>query len=305
MKTPLDITAIILTYNEQLHIERCITSIRDIAANIYVIDCFSTDRTREIAVNLGAQVYEHAWVNYSTQFNWALDNLPISSSWILRLDADEIVTAELKQELQVRLNALSEEVSGIYVKRRMVFMDKWIRYGAMYPIYMLRLWRTGLGFCEKRWMDEHIKVTEGRTELFKYDIIDHNLNNLNWWISKHNSYASREAADLLNIKYNLIECDEVIPDFWGTQEQKKRWLKIRYATLPFFVRPFLYFMYRYVFRLGFVDGKEGLLYHFLQGFWYRFLVDAKLFEIHRKCGNDRTKIVELLKTDYEIDITAN
>lgn len=305
MTIPLNLSVIILTYNEQQHIERCISSVRNIAAKIYVIDCYSTDHTREIALNLGAQVYEHVWVNYASQFNWALENIPLSTDWILRLDADEVVTDELKHELLERLPTLPSDVSGVYVKRRMVFLNRWIRHGAMYPIHMLRIWRRGDGFCEKRWMDEHIKITAGRCEVFDHDIVDHNLNNLGWWITKHNGYASREAVDLLNLKYNLIQYDDVSPAFFGTQEQRKRWLKIRYANLPFFVRPLLYFIYRYIFKLGFLDGKEGLIYHFLQGFWYRFLVDAKLFEIRQKCGHDRSKIVELLKTEYGIDISVN
>lgn len=305
MQTSLDLTVIILTYNEQQHIERCITSIRDIATHIYVVDCFSTDRTRDIATNLGAYVHENKWVNYATQFNWALNNLPLATEWIFRLDADEVVTDDLKYELRTKLSTLPGEVSGIYVNRRMVFLEKWIRHGGMNPAYMLRIWRRGNGFCEKRWMDEHIKLTQGKSVAFHYDIIDHNLNNLTWWIAKHNGYSSREVVDLLNIKYNLIAYDEVTPDFWGTQEQRKRWLKLRYAKLPFFVRPVLYFVYRYAFKLGFMDGKEGLIYHFLQAFWYRFLVDAKLFEIQMKCGNDTTKIVQLLETQYGIDVYGN
>lgn len=298
----VDLSVIILTGNEQQHIERCIASVRDIAARIYVVDCFSTDQTREIATGLGAEVYQNRWVNYATQFNWALENLPLTTEWIFRLDADEVVTDDLKQELQERLPTLPNEVSGIYVKRRMMFLGKWISHGAMHPAYMLRIWRRGSGFCEKRWMDEHIKLIRGESIAFQHDIIDDNLNNLTWWIAKHNDYATREAVDLLNIRYDLIAYDEVTPTLWGTQVQRKRWLKLRYARLPLFVRPVLYFIYRYFFRLGFMDGREGLAYHFLQGFWYRFLVDAKLFDLHRKCGNDRVKIVAQLKDDYGIDI---
>lgn len=302
---PLNLSVIILTYNEEQHIERCIASVRDIAAQIFVVDSFSTDRTRQIALSLGARVYENAWVNYSTQFNWALETIPLNTGWIFRLDADETVTPELKQELLARLPALPADVSGIYLKRRMVFLDRWIRHGAMYPIHMLRIWRRGDGFCEKRWMDEHIKLTAGRSESFAHDIVDHNLNNLGWWVSKHNGYASREAVDLLNLKYNLLQYDDVAPAFLGRAEQRKRWLKIRYARLPLFVRPLLYFIYRYLFKLGFLDGKEGLIYHLLQGFWYRFLVDAKLYEIHRKCGSNPAKMREVLKSEYGIDITAH
>lgn len=301
--TPLNLSVIILTYNEEQHLERCIRSIRDIAAHIYVIDCFSNDRTRDIAESLGATVFQNAWVNYATQFNWALENVPLSTEWIVRLDADEIITDELKRELQERLHNLPPDVSGIHVKRRMVFMDKWIRHGDMYPVHMLRLWRSGNGFCEKRWMDEHIKITSGRTVFFEHDIVDHNLNNLTWWINKHNGYATREAVDLLNIKYNLIDYDEITPAFRGNQEQRKRWLKIRYANLPFFVRPFIYFIYRYILRRGFLDGKEGLVWHVLQGFWYRFLVDAKLYEIRKKCGHDKARIIEMLHSDYGIKLS--
>lgn len=300
--TPLDLSIIILTYNEEQHLERCISSVCDIATNVYVIDCFSTDHTSKIAISLGAQVYENRWVNYATQFNWALDNVPISTKWILRLDADEVVTDELKLELKTRLHSLPDDVSGIHIKRRMFFMDRWIHHGDMYPVFMLRLFRSGIGRCEMRWMDEHIKISHGTTIAFKHDIIDHNLNNLTWWIAKHNGYATREAVDLLNLKHNYIHYDGVASELFGSQAQRKRWLKVRYANLPLFVRPFLYFIYRYVIKLGFLDGKEGLTYHFLQGFWYRFLVDAKLFEIQKKCGSDVDKIVVFLRSEYGIDI---
>jgi glycosyltransferase involved in cell wall biosynthesis len=302
MKTPLNLSVIILTYNEEQHLQRCIFSVYDIALDIFIIDSFSTDRTQEIACTMGAKVYQNKWVNYATQFNWALDTVPISTKWILRLDADEVITDELKYELQERLPFLPDDVSGIYVKRRMVFMDKWIRHGDMYPVHMLRLWRKGAGFCEKRWMDEHIKITSGNSVSFEYDIVDHNLNNLNWWVNKHNNYASRETVDLLNLKYALIEYDDVNPALFGTQAQRKRWLKIRYANLPFFIRPFIYFIYRYFLKFGLLDGREGLVYHVLQGFWYRFLVDAKLFEIRLKCGNDKIKIIELLYSEYGIKL---
>lgn len=302
--TPLDLTVIILTYNEERHIERCILSIRQIAKQIAVIDCYSTDRTKEIALSLGAQVYENRWINHAIQFNWALDNVPITTSWILRLDADEVVTDELARELTECLSTIAEDVSGIFVKRRMVFMDRWIRHGDMYPVYMIRLFRTGMGRCEMRWMDEHIKISSGKIITFDHDIIDNNLNNLTWWSAKHNGYATREAVDLLAIRFSLTRIgDEITPNLFGSQAQRKRWLKIRYAALPLFVRPFVYFIYRYVLKLGFLDGKEGLIYHFLQGFWYRFLVDAKLFEIQKKCGSDKDKIAILLKTEYGIDIS--
>lgn len=149
-------------------------------------------------------------------------------------------------------------------------------------------------------MDEHIKVIEGRTIKLDHDFVDHNLKSLTAWIDKHNNYAIREAADLLNTIYGFNKGDDVDPVFFGSQVQRKRWLKIKYYKMPLFIRPFLYFQYRYFIRLGFLDGKQGLAWCFLQGFWYRFLVDAKIYEIYSKTGKDEEKILSFLRHEYEI-----
>lgn len=296
------IAVIILAGNESRHIQRCISSVKDIASEIFVVDCYSSDETTSIATKLGAKVYQNKWVNYATQFNWALDHLPIKSRWIFRLDADEVVCDSLKEEIKNKFLLLHDDVRGIYVRRQMHFLGKWIRHGSMYPVYMLRIFRFGYAYCEQRWMDEHIKITSGSTLKFDGDIIDINLNNLGWWINKHNSYSIREAIDILNLKFNIVEEDGISSYLFGTQEQRKRWLKIKYAKFPLFVRPAMYFIFRYFFKLGFLDGKEGLVWHFLQGFWYRFLVDAKIYEIYLKGGKDSVSIKRIIKQEYGIEL---
>ena len=296
-----NISILILTYNEELHIERCIRSLLPFAKEIFIVDSCSTDRTVEIAESLGAKVYQNNWVNYAVQYQWGLDNCPIETEWVMRMDADEYVLPELVDEINAKMSMLDDDVSGVYIKRRVHFMDRWIKHGSYYPIWLLRIWRYEKGRIEERWMDEHIKLSSGKTVQFENDLVDDNKNNLTWWTQKHNNYATREAVDILNILYGFKKYDEVEPDLLGTQEQRKRWLKLRYAAMPLFLRPIIYFSWRYFFKLGLLDGKPGLVWHFLQGGWYRFLVDAKINEIYFKAGKDKEKIREHLKTEYGIE----
>jgi len=299
----IDLSVIILTHNESKHIERCIRSLLQITDKIFIIDSFSTDNTVALASALGAVVRQNPWVSYAFQFNYGIENNPFKTTWLMRMDADEYITYDLALELNQTLHQTPHDTTGLYVKRRVLFMNKWIKRGGYYPIWLLRIWRNGKGICEELWMDEHIKLSEGTTAQLQNDIVDHNLNNLTWWTQKHNNYAIREVIDLLNIKYNFDEKATVIPNFWGNQEQRTRYLKIKYAGLPLFTRPFLYFIFRYIVKLGFLDGKKGLIWHFLQGFWYRFLVDAKIFEVYQNAGKNKLDIVKHFKTEYGKDLT--
>lgn len=273
------ITVIILAFNEEVHIARALNSVAEIAQRVVVVDSGSTDETCKIAADLGAEVLQNPWTNHATQFNWALDQLKADTNWILRLDADEIVTPELAAEMVGSLENLKQEVAGVTIGRRITFLGRPIQYGGIFPIKVLRLFRNGQGRSENRWMDEHIKVA-GETVEFKGEIVDDNLNSLTWWTEKHNNYASREVIDLLNLEYQFMPCDAAESFKGGQQAGFKRWVKERvYARLPGGVRAFAYFFYRYVVRLGFLDGKQGAAFHVLQGFWYRFLVDAKLHEV--------------------------
>lgn len=271
----IDLTVIILTRDEALHIARAIASVRDIAAKVLVVDSGSADDTVAIAQAAGATVLHHAWTNYATQFNWALDQIAGQSGWVLRLDADEVVTPSLAAQIARGL----PDVSGVYIGRRMWFRGHPIRYGGLFPIRVLRLFRNGAGRCEARWMDEHI-IVDGPTADLTGDIVDDNRKPLDWWVAKHNSYASREVVDILNQHHGFLPGETIARLRGGRQAEVKRWIKEHlYARLPGGLRAGVYFFYRYVIRLGILDGPQARAFHVLQGFWYRYLIDAKLAEV--------------------------
>lgn len=299
----MSLSVIVLTLNEEKHIGRCIASVQSFAKEVFVVDSYSSDRTAQIAEMVGAKLYRSAFVNHAAQFNWGLDNLPINTDWVMRLDADEYVTPELTCEIGATLDTLPDDVSGLYVTRRVHFMGRWIKHGGYYPTRLLRIWRAGRGRCERRWMDEHIYVTGGRTLTLRNDIVDDNLHGLTSWTDKHNKYATREAAEALNARYTFATYDVVASKYFGTKEQRKRWLKEHiYARLPLGLRAFLYFMLRYFVRGGFLDGYPGFVFHVLQGFWYRLLIDAKVFEIEQKMRAEGLDAKTILARDYGVRV---
>ena len=296
------ITIVILTKNEAKHLERCLNSVKSFVSRVLVVDSGSTDDTVKIAERLGAKVIHNSWLNYATQFNFALDQLPDDVDWIFRLDADEVVTPELSAEITEKIDGLGSEVSGVLLSRRMSFLQKRIRWGGIFPIRVVRLFRADRGRCEIRWMDEHI-IVDGETVEFEGEIYDDNLNSLTWWTDKHNAYASREAVDLLNLEYGFIPNETVANLRSGRQARIKRWLKETvYSRLPGGLRAFVYFLYRYILRLGFLDGREGAVFHVLQGFWYRYLVDAKLHEVRRYMRRNNVDVVTAIRDVLGIDL---
>ena len=296
----LDISVIILTLNEELHIRRCIGNVRSVAKRIFVVDCFSKDRTVDIAKELGAEVYQHEWPgNQAAQFNWALENLPITTEWVLRLDADEYLTSGLITEMDEQLPKLSGDITAVVFPLGRVFMGRVLKHGIVNNVKMIRLFRYGKACYEQRLMDEHIVVKSGRTVPFKNKFIDDSLLSIKQFVDKHNHYSSREAALLLDAEYHLFDLDTDDASYCE-DVQKKRAQKMKYAKMPLFWRSFAYFCYRYVVKLGFLDGKEGFLWDFLQGWWYRTLVDAKIFEIKKTCGQDTEKIRKYLRDNYQI-----
>jgi len=297
-----DITIIILTFNEELHIRRAIESASRIANDVIVVDSYSTDQTINIALELNARVLQHPFVNQAQQFQWAMDNGGITTGWTMRLDADEYLTDELIHEIEGRLSNLNQEISGIVLKRQVHFMGQWIRHGGYYPIYLLRIWRTGHAVIEQRWMDEHILLTRGTSITFNHDFVDDNLNSLTWWTAKHNDYATREAVDILSRKYSFQDGDlSTGTKGNANQTTTKRWYKNNlYLRLPLFLRAFLYFQFRYWIKFGFLDGQRGLVWHFLQGFWYRFLVDAKILQIEWWAKKENKPVRNIIEEKYKL-----
>ncbi len=298
--SPLNLTVVILTFNEQQHLQRCLESIKGIANRIIIVDSQSTDQTKEISSKYSADFYVNPFVNQAAQFNWGLDNTNINSEWVMRLDADEVVTPELAAQLQQQLSNLPASTVGLTINRQIHFMGRWIKHGAIYPIKTLRIWRNNQGRCENRWMDEHILV-DGAIEHINADIADINLNNITWWINKHNHYATREAIDLLMGEETPQE--ENNTSVMNFSARLKRWLKHSvYARLPLGMRALLYFLYRYILHLGFLDGWPGLVFHALQGLWYRFLVDVKVYELRQLMTTRKQSLAQVVKDEYGYDI---
>jgi glycosyltransferase involved in cell wall biosynthesis len=277
----MDLAVIILTYNEERHISRALASVAGIAGEIFVVDGFSSDNTTELARAHGATVLQNRFVNYAKQFQWALDHAPITASWIMRLDADEVIEADLAQRIGDELPGLAGDIVGINLKRKHIFLGRWIRHGGRYPLVLLRIWRRGHGRIEDRWMDEHMILWGGRTVTFEGGFADHNLNDLTFFTDKHNKYATREAIDVINERRHLFHRDvDLVKEQGSRQAAIKRWIKQRlYNRIPYQISAPAYFLFRLIFQLGFLDGKEGLVYHGLQGLWYRFLVGAKVAEL--------------------------
>lgn len=300
----LDLSVIILTYNEELHIRRCLDNVKSIAKEIFLIDSFSTDKTLDIAKTYEhVIILQHKWENnHAKQFNWGLENASISTKWILRLDADEYLLPELISEMNKKLSELEEGITGVIFKRRHIFMGHWMRHG-IYPVKLLRLFQYGKGICEQRLMDEHIQLLEGVTIEFNNDFVDHNLNNLSWFCHKHIDYAIREAVDLLDIEYGLTGTAELDRHINLTEQaMHKRYMKHKYVKQPLFVRSFLYFCYRYFVKGACLDGRVGFIWTFFQAWWYRTLVDAKILEVEKECKKDKEKIRKYLLEKYKINI---
>ena len=300
MTSKSTLAAIILTKDEAKHIERCLESLKGIIDDVVIVDCFSTDDTKEKAELLGARVIQHPWKNYATQLNYGIYECGITADWILRIDADEFLEGGLGSAVKNYIQTAPDGVNGIYVRKRIDFMGRPLLHGGWYPSYHLKVFRRGHGDCENRWMDEHIRLFDGDSIIIdEGNQVDANLNDLTWWTEKHNGYATREMVDMLMTEYGLDEkAKEVIPKFFGTEEQRKRWLKMKYIKSPLFIRPFINFFLRYIIKGGFLDGKEGFVWHILQGFWYRMLVDAKVYEMKKRFGFDDEKIKAYICEKY-------
>ena len=297
----LDLSVIILTYNEELHIRRCLERVRPIAKRVVVVDCYSTDQTVAICKELGAEVIQHEWPgNQARQFNWALQHLDIQTEWVLRLDADEYLLPELVEELKNKIPNTPNAVAAYSIPLGRAFMGRILKHGIVNGIKIVRLFRMGKAHYEERLMDEHFAV-DGEVAELSNQFIDDSLLSVKKFVEKHNGYSSREAALLLDAEFGLSdhkECNERL----GEIAAKKRAQKAKYARMPLFWRSFAYFCYRYFFKMGFLDGKEGFLWDFLQGWWYRTLVDAKVYEVKKACGTDKEKIRAYLKKEYQIEI---
>jgi glycosyltransferase involved in cell wall biosynthesis len=274
-----NLAVIILTFNEEMNIEQALGSVCGWANEIFILDSLSTDRTLEIAGGYRCHIAEYKFENYAEQRNYALDHLPIRSEWVLFLDADEWLPDVLKREISA-LVADSPEENGFYINRRMIWMGRWIRRG-YYPSWILRLFRHGKGRYGERAVNEHVLV-KGKTGNLRNAFMHEDRKGVSDWIAKHNGYATWEARELL-IMHSAAGNQEIDPSLFGTQAQRKRWLRQKvWNRLPPLIRPFFYFFYRYVLAGGFLDGKEAFIYHILQALWFPLLIDVKYLELRQR-----------------------
>ncbi|MGH2097443.1 glycosyltransferase family 2 protein [Aerococcus urinaeequi] len=270
-----DLTTIILTYNEEKNIEACIESVKSISKRIIVLDSYSTDKTIEIAKSLGAEIYSRRFVSQANQFRYALDNFQITTKWVMKFDADERLTTESSNEIEdICNNNMETDINGIVLRFEVNFLGKKLRHGGIYPFRKLVVFKNGLGKIENKKMDEHIVIKEGKSVEAKLDSLHEDYKDLTTWIDKHNKYSSREVLD-----YSEQQITNSDSELLDNKAKMKRFLKYKlYYKLPMGLRARLYYYYRYYLLLGFLDGKEGQIFAFLQAYWYRYLVDAKIFE---------------------------
>lgn len=270
---PGDVTVIILTFNEESNLPTALDSLRGWAKEVFVVDSYSTDRTVDIALERaadGVRVVQHPFLNYSAQWNWALTHLPLSGKWTMKMDADECVTPEFREETNRIIASASPDLCGLYFRRKQIFLGRELQWGTIAGNYVLHLWRTGTAKFEDRPVQEHALV-QGRTDRLFSAIEHNNHKSLSDWIRKHERYSSLEALSL--IEGNMT--GEVIPRMRGKPDERRMWMRRLYRSFPF--RHVFYFLYRYVIRLGFLDGQPGFTYSFLHSV-YLYWIDLKIKE---------------------------
>lgn len=280
---------IILTYNEEIHLGRLLQSINDLDAQIFILDSGSTDKTIEIGEQYGASFLQNKFENHPKQWDFALKNFPVKTPWLIGLDADQVVTPELKTKLLNFKDEDHTDINGIYFNRKNFFKGRWIKHGGYYPFYLLKMFRFGVGYSDISENMDHRFIVPGKLEVWKDGIIlEENLkeNNIRFWIDKHNRYsdlvAHEEVERMMQLRTQTIQ-----PHFWGSPDERTAWRKQLWWRLPRYVRPMIYFTQRIIFQLGILDGRTGIIFHFLQGFWFRLIVDIKIDEIIKQQDNGK------------------
>jgi len=268
----------VLACDEERNLGACLASLAPFVYEAIVVDSGSTDRTLEVAAECGARVVPHPFESHARQWAWALQNLDLHTDWVLALDADQRATHALVQEIGQLLADPPRDVAGCFVVRRQVFRGRWIKHGGYYPKRLLKLFRRDAVWVDEgELVDHHFRV-RGRSVNLAGEIVEENLNEnaIATWIAKHNRYAVLQAREEFE---RTGGSSALRARFFGSPDERVLWQKRLWGRLPLFVRPCLYFLYRYVVRLGFLDGRQGFVFHVLQGFWYRLLVDINLEEL--------------------------
>jgi len=279
---PLPISVIVPVRNEARNLTRCLESLQGVG-EVYVIDSRSTDETAAIAHSYGVKLVQFDYPGgWPKKRQWAMNTLSFAHDWILLLDADEILTPELAAEIRTAIQ--DPKIDGYYIALRMYFLGKILRHGDA-NFYKLSLFRRGKGRFECRLKDqnasmcdmevhEHMMVDGPKAKL-DHSLVHHNVDSLSRYIQKHDKYSNWEAGVWAQGKSSF---GELPPAFWGTQAQRRRWLKWKFLSIP--GSPVLFFLYKYLFRLGFLDARPGLIYAGFQAM-QMFHIKGKLFELRQ------------------------
>ena len=281
MTAPLPLSVLVTTRNEAANVERCLQSVHGFADQIFVLDSESSDGTVEIAgryAEVRTLAYEHGriipWI-----FQWGLDNLPLRNDWVLILEADQAVTPELRTEIAALLARPEGREAGFYIRRRQIFRGKPLRFGGYGSKVLLKLFRRSRSELDPVEQDTRVYV-HGPVGRLRAPLVEWNRkeDSILFYLEKHLRYAEAFARE----EYERRRRDlpwKATPRLFGTPDERVLWLKDRYYRMPLFVRPALYFLYRYFFLLGILDGPTGFIFHFLQAFWFRLVVDIRLAEL--------------------------
>jgi len=292
-------SVVILTYNEETHLPRLLKSLQGLSCDLYIVDSGSKDQTLDIAREYGATIAYHSFENHPKQWHFALNNFDIKTPWIIGLDADQIILPELYQKLSnFSDQAIDSSVNGIYFNRKNYFKGRWLKHGGFFPRYLLKMFRTNVGYSDLNENMDHRFVVPGKKIIWKDGYLkEENLkeNQISFWINKHDRYSNLVAQEEIE-RYQKIRTTSSsnTARFFGSPDERIAFFKKIWWKLPLYWRPFLYFIYRFFFKLGILDGPEGRLFHFLQGFWFRLIVDEKINEI-KKASRQQQKTIKAKK----------
>ena len=275
---------IIISFNEEIHLPRLLSSIKSLNAATFLLDSGSTDNTLNIATAHSCTIKTNPFINHPTQWHFALTAFDIKTPWVICLDADQIVTSELLTLLENFVDENYKDVSGIYFNRKNIFKGKWLKHGGYFPLYLLKMFRVGVGYSDLNENMDHRFIVPGKTIIWKKGyLIEENYkeNKISFWLNKHNQYSDLVATEEWE-RLQELRTQTLKPNLFGSPDQKKAFLKSIWWKMPLYVRPFIYFFHRYFIQLGILDGKQGFVFHFLQAFWFRLVVDIKIDEIKKQ-----------------------
>ena len=267
-KSDIPVSVLIYTLNEEIHLPVCLDSL-EWCDDIIVIDSFSTDRTQVIAEEYGVRFVQHEFEGFGSQRNWSLDNIDIRHEWVLILDADEKVPIELAEEMGRIAKSDPQDIAAYQVRRRFYMWGRWLRHSSLYPTWVVRFIHKGKVRYVNRGHAETQEV-QGAIGNLEHDLIDENLKGIDAWFTRQNSYSSKDAEFEL-----LAEAEPLaLADLFSSEPLARRSALKRIAMrMP--ARPLLYFFYSYIFRLGFLDGKDGFVFCLMKAMYQRMVVIKK------------------------------